>query len=191
MKKWLVIVMFLPFLSFSQQKDPGKAVFHSIVSGGAMLGETRTKAFFQYSLGVNFYNFYAGLGVGYDAYRYNTIPVFADARYSFLGRRKVMFVYGNLGVGIPGNYKKETFSEFERDRTRPGLYTDVGIGYKFLLRRTNNFFVSVGHSIKQWVNVKDYEYPCGFLPCNQDPYDFTYRSNFYRMSFKAGWEFGN
>jgi hypothetical protein len=189
MKRGLVIVMLLPFLSFGQSKDNGKAGFHSILGAGAMAGETKTKAFFQYSGGVQFDRYFAGIGVGYDAYRFNTIPVFADWRMNF-GPRRVLFIYANIGASFAANYQKEEKTEFTREYMTPGLYTDGGFGYRLPLGRTQRIFLSVGHSFKRITDVHEFSNPCGFTPCNEPVTTNAYRYNYNRIVIKTGWEFG-
>src|SRR6185503_15983816 len=113
MIRGLVIVMFLPLFSLGQPKVKGKAGFHSIIGGGTMIGESRTKAFFQYSGGLHYDRFFTGIGLGYDAYRLNTIPVFADWRMNF-GSKRVLFIYANVGVSFAANIQKEEKTDYSR-----------------------------------------------------------------------------
>ncbi len=189
MNRGLVIVMFLPLFCFGQPKEKGKAGFHSILGGGAMAGESRTKAFFQYSGGVQYDHYFTGIGIGYDAYRFNTIPVFADWRMNF-GLRRVLFIYANVGANFGANFQKEEKTEYSRGFSRPGLYTDGGFGYRMQLKHSQRIFLSVGHSFKQITDVHEFKYPCGFAPCYQSVTTNAYRYQYSRIVIKTGWEFG-
>ena len=189
MKSGIVIVMFLPFLSFGQPKEKGGAGFQSILGGGVMAGQTRTKVFFQYSGGVQLDQHFVGIGAGYDAYRLNTIPVFADWRMNF-GRRRVLFIYANVGASFATNYLKEEKTENFRQYARPGLYTDAGFGFRVPLEGTNRLFLSVGHSLKRITDVHEFTSPCGFEPCGGPPTTNAYRYSYTRIAVKASWKFG-
>jgi hypothetical protein len=189
MKSSIVIVILLPFLSFGQPKEKGRAGFRSIFGAGAMAGETRTKPFFQYSGGLQFDHHFAGIGVGYDGYRLNTIPVFADWRMNF-GPHRVLFIYTNVGTSFATNYPKEEKTAFTRQYARPGIYTDAGFGYRAVLEGSQRLFLSVGHSIKRITDVHESSFPCGLGPCDGPPSRNAYRYNYSRIVIKAGWEFG-
>jgi hypothetical protein len=187
----IVIVMFLPLFCFGQAREKGKAGFHSIVGAGAMIGESKTKAFLQYSGGLQYDRYFTGIGIGYDAYRLNTIPVFADWRMNF-GPRHVLFVYANVGASFAANIMKEEKTDYFRGYSRPGLYTDGGFGYRLALGNSQRISLSVGHSFKRITDVHEFSYPCGIVPCNQPIATTTnaYRYNFSRIVVKTGWEFG-
>jgi hypothetical protein len=191
MVRVLVIVMFLPLISFGQPREKGKAGFHSIIGTGAMIGETKTKAFFHYSGGLQYDRYFTGIGMGYDAYRLNTIPVFADWRMNF-GSRRVLFIYANVGVNFAANLLREEKTDYSRSFSRPGLYTDGGIGYRWPLGNSQQLSLSVGHSYKQVTDVHEFSYPCGIVPCSERTPTITnaYRYNFGRIVVKTGWEFG-
>lgn len=182
-------MMALPLFCFGQSRENGKAGFRSIMAAGAMIGETRTKAFLQYSGGLEYDRYFTGIGIGYDAYRLNTIPVFADWRMNF-GPRRVLFVYANVGASFAANIQKEEKTEYSRGFSRPGLYTDGGFGYRIPLGHSQRISFSVGHSFKRITDVHEFSYPCGMVPCNQPVITNAYRYNFNRIVFKTGWEFG-
>ncbi|MEO5563357.1 MAG: hypothetical protein ABIR18_07980 [Chitinophagaceae bacterium] len=188
MKIWLVIgVLFLlPFLAFCQEKEKERAGFRSIVAIGAIGGAERTNFLCQYSAGLRFDRYFAGVGIGFDSYRFNTIPVFADWRINFTNK-KVLFVYGNIGTNITigsKNYKED----FQTTKIRPGLYTDAGFGYRIQLPKSNVISLSVGHSFKKLTQEQTFTYQCGLVPC--EPTTDTYNYKFNRLIVKAGWEFG-
>ena len=186
MIRGLVIVMFLPLFCLGQSKEKGKAGFHSIIGGGTMIGETRTKAFVQYSGGLQHKQYFAGIGIGYDAYRLNTIPVFADWRMNF-GSRRVLFIYANVGANFAANIQREEKTENYRGFSRPGLYTDGGFGVHVPLGHSQKLSFSVGHSFKQITDVHQFSYGiAGQETVNTNAYRYKYS----RLVIKTGWEFG-
>jgi len=187
MIRGLVIVMFLPLFCLGQPKGKGKAGFHSIIGGGAMIGESKTKAFFQYSGGLEYDRYFTGIGVGYDAYRLNTIPVFADWRMNF-GPHRVLFVYANVGASFAANIQKEEKTDYSRGFSRGGLYTDGGFGYRLPLGHSQRLSLSVGHSFKSITNVHELSY--GSVLPGRTTSTNAYRYNYSRIVVKTGWEFG-
>lgn len=188
MIRGFVIVIFLPLFCLGQSKERGKAGFYSIIGGGAMIGETKTKAFFQYSGGLQHKQYFTGIGIGYDAYRLNTIPVFADWRMNF-GPRRVLFIYANVGANFAANIQREEKTEYSRGYSRPGLYTDGGIGYRLSLGPSHRTSVSIGHSFKQITDVHEFSYGIA-VPNSQTVTTNAYRYKYSRIVIKAGWEFG-
>lgn len=186
MIRGLVIVMFLPLFCFGQPKVKGKAGFHSIIGGGAMIGETKTKAFFQYSGGLQHKQYFTGIGVGYDAYRLNTIPVFADWRMNF-GQRRVLFIYANVGVNFAANIQKEEKTDYSKSFSRPGLYTDGGFGFHVPLGHSQKLSFSIGHSFKQITDVHEFYYG---ISARQTVTTNAFRYKYSRIAIKTGWEFG-
>jgi len=187
MIRGLVIVMFLPLFCFGQSKEKGKAGFHSIVGGGAMIGESKTKAFFQYSAGLQYSRYFTGFGIGYDAYRLNTIPVFADWRMNF-GPRRVLFIYANVGGNFAANIQKEEKTDYSRGFSRGGLYTDGGFGYRLPLGHSQRLSLSVGHSFKRITDIHEFSY--GSVLSGRSISTNAYRYNYSRIVVKTGWEFG-
>lgn len=178
--------MFLPLFCLGQSKEKGKAGFHSIIGGGAMIGETKTKAFFQYSGGLQHKQYFTGIGIGYDAYRLNTIPVFADWRMNF-GPRRVLFIYANVGVNFAANIQREEKTEYSRGFSRPGLYTDGGIGYRLPLGPSHRISLSMGHSFKQITDVHESSYG---ITGRQTVTTNAFRYKYSRLVIKAGLDLG-
>lgn len=188
MRKLLLLIAFsLPCWLQAQEK---KARFHSILSPGIIIGQGEIKSMAQFSAGITYYQFYTGIGVGYDPYKFNSVPIYADWRV-YIGRKRIGFLYGQLGYNIPGSYKKE--EEFSKigDRMKAGFYADAGIGFRIPAGPLHRFSFSAGYSYKEALRKKTYSYGCGLVPCTTDnSFSFDYRYGFERIVVKAGWEFG-
>ena len=168
----------MPLLA--QQKG---VTFHSINSGGLIIGAKGNSALIQTVNGFSYQTFFLGLGTGIDYYKYNTIPLFADIRKTF-GRRNTGFVYGDLGINFshhnkPGN----EFGYFTSADFRNGLYTDIGLGYKTILIKKSFMIFTIGYSYKSLKSHTSLNY-CA--DCEENAYD--YDLGFHRVFFKAGIE---
>lgn len=185
MRKIAMILLLLPVISFSQKQAAGKIKPHTVLSSGMIAGQTGVKPLFQLSGGIGHDRFFTGIGAGYDAYKFNTVPVFADWRINF-GNKKVVFVYAHAGYNFPAGNQEEDEAFKISEQTKGGFYMDGGIGYRLpgILHR---FSFSAGYSQKNVVQKKTYSF-CGFVDCDQ--FTYTYRYNSGRIMIKAGWEFG-
>lgn len=190
MKTLLLFFCLAPLSLFSQKRKAGiKPGF--IVSSGIIAGEAEIKPLYQITGGIVFGRWFTGIGAGYDAYRFNTIPVFADCRVN-MGNRKVVFGYAQTGYNFPaGNHHPEVEYAKVRDRLKGGFYADAGIGYRLRLGAGNHLLFSAGYSRLYILQEKAYSYPCGIVPCSNSQFTvYTYRYNFNRVLVKAGWEWG-
>lgn len=188
MRKMMIVFCLSPLLVFSQKKEKPKPAW--IVSSGIIAGANETKPLFQAAGGITYSRYFTGIGIGYDSYRFNTIPVFADWRVS-VGNRKVIFGYAQAGYNFPGHYQKENEYRKVSDRLEGGFYMDAGIGYRLPLGQGHRLLFSAGYSRKYIAQEKGYTYPCGIVPCTgAEPVVYTYRYSFNRILVKAGWEWG-
>ncbi|MEO5649571.1 MAG: hypothetical protein ABIR03_06555, partial [Ginsengibacter sp.] len=137
--------------------------------------------------GIQFSNWFTGIGVGLDNYRYKTLPLFIEGRRYF-GDEKKAFVYGGLGYNFPlKNKPGKEVSFYNSYHFTGGIYTDIGIGFKLSLNKNSSFLFSLGHSYKKIQNKIGVTI-CPFIgPCYMD-YS-KYDLGFGRMVLKAGFEF--
>jgi hypothetical protein len=188
MKLKLICIFFIALLnSFSANAQKKKIKFDSINQFGIVGGESGMSSAFQTINGIKFSNWFSGIGVGVDNYRYKTLPLFIDGRRYFDDENKA-FVYADLGYNFPLKNKpgKEIPYYSSYDFTG-GIYTDIGIGLQFPLNKKSSFLFSIGYSYKKIQN-KIGVYICPFIgPCFVDysKYDLEYG----RMVLKAGLEF--
>ena len=183
------IYSFLIFLIFYfsalAQKIPVK--FHSINQFGIAVGESETKPVFQTVNGIQFGNWFSGIGIGVDDYRYKTLPLFIDGRRYF-GDDKNGFIYADLGYDFPVKNKpgKEVYY-YNSYHFKGGIYTDLGIGFKMKLIKKSSLLFSLGYSYKE-LQTKIGVNVCPLIgPCYVD-YS-KYEFNYGRMMLKTGLEF--
>lgn len=183
----IALLFFLPSLLFAQNKKASKPGWRMITSTGLIAGESDTKPLFLWSGGIVYHHHFAGIGFGYDMYRFSSFPVFADWRMSF-GKKKIGFIYANGGYNFPGKYKEEDEFSKTKDRLRGGYYMDAGIGYRIPLGHFNRLSFSAGYSRKNISQLKTFVYPCLTGDCPEDIHEYKY--SFGRIIAKMSWELG-
>jgi hypothetical protein len=187
--KWLIIAVLFPFLCFSQGKN-SKGKITAITSAGVAAGESTAKPLFQVSTGFTFDNWFTGVGIGLDEYKFNSYPLFADWRMNF-GKAKVAFFYANGGYNFPGSQhgREDDFNVFKTtDKLLGGFYMDAGVGYRVRLNPLHRILFSAGYSQKNMRTRIGYTYPCLVPPCDEQIYNYNYQLG--RIVTKLSWEFG-
>jgi hypothetical protein len=185
--KWLIIAVLLPLVSVSQQsKSKGK--IQTVTSVGFAAGESTAKPLFQVSGGWTFDRYYAGVGVGFDQYFTNSIPLFADGRFSF-GRARWGFAYVNGGYNFTTDKpdEKTIWSQTSTNRLLGGFYMDAGLGYRIHIGTLHRLLISAGYSQKNVVRQTIYTNPCLVAPCPETIVDYRYKLG--RIVTKVSWEF--
>lgn len=161
-------------ISFSVSAQNAKYKFHSLNSGGIVVGESNVNSIFQTVNGIEFLKWFSGIGVGVDNYNYKTLPLFFDARRSF-GKKNKGFFYADLGYNLPlKNTPGKEVGYYNTYNFKGGLYTDIGIGYKTKFIKRSSLLFSLGHSYKQLQTQIGITPAC--LECQPDlhKYDFGY-----------------
>lgn len=186
--KWLLIAVLFPALCFAQGKN-SKGKITAITSAGFAAGEGTAKPLLQVTGGFTFDNWFTGVGVGIDNYRYNTIPLFADWRMNF-GKTKLAFFYANGGYNFPGKYRGESDDIFLKssDKLFGGFYMDAGVGYKVRLSPLHRILFSTGYSQKNTRTRVGQPTYCLVPPCPEQIYNYNYQLG--RIVAKISWEIG-
>lgn len=186
MRRVLMILLLLPAVCYSQTTKPR---FHSFLSPGMVAGQTGVKPVFQLTGGIAYGRHFTGVGVGYDQYKFNTIPVFADWRFNF-GKNDIFFTYVDGGYNFTTKYKREEEWGKVSDRIRGGFYMDLGLGMRAQVGGSHRVFLSAGYSRKNAVVKKAFTNCWGPCPVAEPPTVYTYKYEFGRIVIRAGWEFG-
>ena len=182
-----LVILFLPVSLTAQSKDCS-CKFQAIGSVGLAAGESPIKPFFQFSAGKTYKGLFFGGGTGLDFYRYKSVPLFADLRYS-VGPGRSVFLYNQAGYNFPFDNKVQkplTSSSFTPYSYKGGFYWDAGLGYKFKLGNRSRLIASAGFSHKRINYILKYAYPCLLEPCPEDR--TVYQYNLGRIVAKLGWE---
>ena len=187
--KCLTIIFLLLGCSVYSQKPSCSCSFQSILSAGLAAGSSAAKPILQGSAGSRFNKYFVGIGAGIDAYRFNTIPLFADLRRDF-GKKNTLFIYSQGGYSIPYNNEsaRDWFSmPRSLDKFRGGFYMDAGVGYRMYIKGSHRILISTGYSYKRVNNIVGYSHPCITGPCPDEVYEYQYSLG--RIVMKVGWEF--
>jgi hypothetical protein len=185
--KWIIIALFFPVLSFSQANS-SHARIHTIVSIGAIGGESTVKPIAQLSSGLSFDRWFTGIGTGVDQYNFKSIPLFADLRMNF-GKTRSGFLYANGGYNFPYDNKSKNLGYGEADsHMYGGFYMDAGIGYRIRLNSSHRLLFSAGYSQKR-INDR-IGYSLIYCPTCREEDVYTYHYTMGRIVSKISLEWG-
>ncbi len=163
-KNILIILVFLFQTAIAQEKKKTNYRFHAMGSIGVLAGQSMPKPFAQFSSGMVFKKYYAGIGFGYDAYRFISYPVFVEGRMQ-IGNKQQGFIFSGLGYNFPGKNEKNDEDPWANSSTYTGgAYLDLGLGFK----PWRHISFSAGFSYKEMRNTSTYVYPCLVAPCPED-----------------------
>ena len=141
---FILIISVVTVSSLSAQKK--KVRFQSINQFAIVGGENHVNTAFQTINGIKFSDWFSGIGIGIDNYRYKTLPLFVDGRWYF-GEDKKAFFYGDVGYNFPMKNKpgKEVYYYNTYDFSGV-IYTDFGIGFQLSLNKYYSLIFTLGHS---------------------------------------------
>ncbi len=150
MKKKIILIHAILFVAVFPALSQKKMQFQSVNTFELISGQSPLSTGFQSVNGFKFSSWFAGVGVGVDNYHYKTLPLFFDGR-KFFGNEKRAFGYGDVGYDFPIKDKpgKEISYYNSSYHFTGGIYTDLGVGYEFLLNKKNAFSFSLGYSYKK------------------------------------------
>jgi hypothetical protein len=183
----LIFAVYLSGLVSAQQiKEADNWQFHSVNNVGLLEGETGSAFQLQSINGMQYRSWYVGIGLGLDFYRYRTIPLFIDLRKEFGSSVNKFFAYADGGVNFCWLTDNEKMMYLTDDHFDTGFYTDLGLGYKIGVGKTNHLLLSIGYSLKKLKETyTSYDY---FPPDNRsDKDEINYNLN--RLTLKMGWAF--
>ena len=183
----LFLFLLIASVSFSQKNNSFKPSFRLITSGGMAIGQKKISPLFQVILGFYYHRFSAGIGAGYDDYRFHSIPLFADMRFNF-GRNDVSFIYADLGYNFPFKISRQTDAFKTSDIYKGGFYGDFGMGFKMFTHRRHALLFSAGYSIKDIRNIQGYTNNWR-EPGTEDTF-YKYYYSMGRIVSKLSWQFG-
>ena len=147
---FLIAALCLSVMVSAQQKTvTGHWQFHSINNIGLLEGQTGSAFQLQSINGMQYKSWYGGIGLGLDFYRYRTIPLFIDFRKEFGNSINKFFAYADGGVNFCWLTDNEKNMYLMDDHFDTGFYTDLGMGYKMGIGKTNHLLLSIGYSLKK------------------------------------------
>ncbi len=174
-----LIAALISFAACAQKKTK----FSSINMAGIVAGKSGSYQTLQSVNGLNYKEWFAGIGAGIDYYKYKSIPVFFDLRTSVA--KTNFFVFADLGYNFPSHNKpgKEIYY-YNTYNFSGGFYNETGAGFKVKLTRRSHLLFTSGYSYKKLNNKVGVINPCLIAPC---PIEYsTYEYGYGRVVFKAG-----
>lgn len=179
---FILIISFLLSASTSAQKK--KIRFQSVNQFAIVGGESHVNTAFQTVNGIKFSDWFSGIGIAIDYYKYQTLPLFFDGRWYF-GEDKRGFIYGDIGYDFPFKNKPgREINYYQSYHFTGGLYSDLGIGYQVRLYKKSSLSFSLGYSSKELKTKVGWAYQCIAAPCRVDYSNYEFSLN--RMILKAG-----
>lgn len=129
-------------------------------------------------------HFQVGAGIGLDDYTVRSVPLFADFRYNLNSTPNTFFAYSGAGVSMPWPTHTQYPDYYDKkpDKTSPGLYTHVGLGYKTRFGQ-HAFHIAAGYT---HAAVKLKYIPWTIMPEPAPVTYITYEYKFNRVSIVAG-----
>ncbi len=186
--KRLLIIPFMIFLIFSAAGQNQKIKFSSVNNAGLLSG-SRGEAFMVQTInGIKKDKWFAGAGTGLDFYNERTVPLFFDIRRDFTNRKNTPFAYADAGLNFLWlNYIEREQKQFPK--SSPGMYYDLGIGWKLSGKNSRGFLLSAGYSFKQVKEKIKYSWwnpaPTPTLESeNFERYNYLYRRVVVKMGFQ-------
>ena len=160
-KCFAVLVIFIAIEMNCTGQDK-KMQFKSINSLGLAEGQYGSAIQLQTINGIQKKRWFAGIGLGLDHYRFQSVPMFVDLRRSFGKKSNKIFIFANAGINfsdLTKNQKKYSYpagSAFEN-----GVYLATGAGYD--IKMTSRFSLSIasGYTYK---NTPEQYRLFGFFP---------------------------
>ena len=125
-----------------------KIKFSSINQVGLLSGSSGEAFMLQTINGLKKDKWFAGAGTGLDFYRERTIPLFLAIRRDLINRINTPFVYADAGINFSwlNSFQKQ---QKQFPISSPGLFYDLGIGWKLSGKNHRGYVFSAGYSFKE------------------------------------------
>ena len=183
---FLLLSLLLSLAGKAQEAKASPISLRLSGTAGYSAGEQGLRPYYGLSAGFGDNRFYAGLGMAHDAYRFRSIPLYAEGRFHF-GKKGLGFLYGQLGYHFPNSSKrdrKEGDWYLVKD-SDGGLYRSAGIGCRLTPRKKSGLMISAGFHQKDMKRVLSNP-PCNWGGCITQQY--TYRYQLGTMVTRLTWE---
>lgn len=184
------VLLMMPFLILFMLRATGqnkKIKFSSINQVGLLSGGMGEAFMLQTINGIKKDKWFAGAGTGLDFYRERTIPLFVAIRRDLINRINTPFVYADAGISFSwlNSFQKQ---QKQFPISSPGLFYDLGIGWKLSGKNNRGYVFSAGYSFKQVKEKVKYSWwpaPTPRLESeNYERHNYLYR----RIVIKVGFQ---
>ncbi len=183
--KSIFITPFLILLTFAATAQNPKIKFASI-NQVVLLSGGKGEAFAVQTInGIKKGKWFAGPGVGLDFYNERTVPLFLDVRRDLSLCKNTLFAYADAGVNFSW-LTSDQKQQKQFPKTSPGIFYDLGLGWKLSGKNNRGFLMSAGYSFKQVKEKVSYWEPAPFPqsdPQNYERYNYLYRRVIIKVGF--------
>ncbi len=151
--KTFVLLSFLlsiALMSYSQNKPlrTNRIKYGTINQVGLLSGSQGESGTLETINGITINKWFTGVGAGLDYYGERDIPLFIDVRRDITNNKNTPFIYADAGASFAWLNDQQK-RQRSRPATSPGLFYDLGAGWKLGGRNKRAFIVSAGYSFKQ------------------------------------------
>lgn len=158
--KYVLSLFFLALVQLSNAQSKWKP--WGVTEAGFIVGSYGPSGDLRLQGGLKKNNWMFGAGAAYDGYRFETLPVYAQARKMFGNKKVRPFVMASAGVDF----------EIEEDNPAsdlvfiwappvvhylPGYYADLGAGVAFRTHKRFGYNVSFSYSRKTLTETSTYQ----------------------------------
>lgn len=189
MSKTIIVLSFcflcLDGLNAQQATPYTRIKFHFLNQVGLLQGESTSAFHLQSINGIQYKNWFTGIGCALDYYRFKTIPLFIDIR-KYMGKEKnAFFLYADGGIHFTWEKEEKNFNY--TTTYSPGFYSNAGLGYKAGLKNGMAFVLNAGYTYKR-ISETQQQTVCPFSgPCYVQVDKYHYDLN--RLIIQIGWMF--
>lgn len=161
---------------------------------GMLIGSSALSTDYRFNVGLEKKGLMLGLGGAMDQYRFQSYPVYFQARKAFEFRKVDGFIFSSLGYNLKSG--TETISNWNgwwRPSTmevsyRGGAYAELGAGHVVKIRKKQRLHLSLSWLMKS----VEKSYPSSIWnPVDQVQRTITNRVSYtmHRTSLRVGWKF--
>ncbi len=184
MKYILCSILICQCFYSTAQLQKSKSVFSSINNVALVVGETKNAFAVQSKNGFQKGTWFAGIGSGFDFYEKRTIPLFLALQKDFFNGPKKLFVYTDAGINF--RWLQSTDYLYKNSTSKPGLYYELGVGYKVKFKNNTSLNFSAGYNLKQVMETYNpFWYVFPVQPPNPEVIE-KYNSSFRRVIIRLG-----
>lgn len=193
-KKRIGFFFFLALLGNSVQAQQKKWKPWVLPEAGILIGSSALSTDYRLNVGLEKKSFMLGLGGAVDQYRFQSYPVYLQARKAFVFRKVTGAVFSSLGYNLKsGTETMDNWNGWWRPSTmevsyRGGAYAELGLAHAVKVRKKQRLHFSVSWLMK---SVEE-SYPSRIWnPVDQVQRTITNRVSYtmHRTALRVGWKF--
>lgn len=156
MVAWLLVVLAnnINAQDTSKKNSDRMTHFHSFNTVQILNGSTTTSFAINTVNGFQFSKFFVGIGTGFDYYYHTTVPLFLEARFDLLKRRRKLQLFADGGLSFPFSSQNANLEYKTGPYKKGSLY---GIGFDYLIPvKKEAVIIGVAFSNKQVIQIVDH-----------------------------------